>query len=63
MTRVDLLYELKCTVTEIVELQERLALSDNFREVRQMEKRLKELRCLKMWALQQLDRMHGEATA
>ncbi|MGI6435945.1 MAG: hypothetical protein ACOX0F_11405 [Syntrophomonadaceae bacterium] len=63
MNRVDLLYELKCTVTEIVELQERLALTDNFREMRQIEKRLKELRCLKMWALQQLDCIHNEATA
>lgn len=63
MNRTDLLYELKRTVVEIVDLQERLALTDNFREMRQMEKRLRELRCLKMWALQQLECIHNEATA
>jgi len=63
MNRAYLLQELKCTVTEIVELQEKATLTDNFREVRRIQKRLKELRCLKNWLLQQLECIANQQTA
>jgi len=63
MNRAYLLQELKCTVTEIVGLQEQCSLTNNFREVRRIEKRLKELRCLKNWLLQQLDCIANQQTA
>lgn len=63
MNRAYLLQELKCAVTEIVELQEQLTLTNNFREVRRIEKRLKEVRCLKNWLLQQLDCITDQQTA
>lgn len=63
MNRATLLQELKCAVTEIVELQEQITLTNNFREVRRLEKRLKEVRCLRTWLLQQLDCLSARHTA
>ncbi len=63
MNRATLLQELKCAITEIVELQEQITLSNNSREVRRLKKRLKEVRCLRTWLLQQLDCLSIRHTA
>jgi hypothetical protein len=63
VNRATLLQELKCAITEIVELQEQITLSNNSREVRRLKKRLKEVRCLRTWLLQQLDCLSIRHTA